>query len=129
MEKKGFGVAVALIACASLFAGFPSVAQAQTQWSKNGHTYELVTTPRTWNDAKLDAESRSYLGVSGHLLTITSQEEQDFIINVFGEPLREKWTGGFEIQGVWQWVTGEPFGYTNWAPGEPKTLMMKSCSS
>ena len=116
---KGIGGVGALIACASLFAVLPSVGQAQVQWSGNGHMYELVTTPKTWNDAKLDAENRTFLGVSGHLLTITSQAEQDFIINVFGEPLREKWTGGFEIQGVWQWVTGESFGYTNWAPGEP----------
>ncbi len=109
----------ALVACGTLTMGLFSLGQAQVQWSGNSHMYELVTTPLNWDDAKLDAEGRTFLGVSGHLLTVTSQEEMDFIINVFGEPLREKWTGGFEIAGVWQWVTGEPWAYTNWAPGEP----------
>ena len=109
----------ALVACGALTLGLFSVGQAQTQWIDNGHMYELVTTPLNWNAAKLDAESRTILGVSGHLLTITSQEELDFIINVFGEPIREKWIGGFNTQNQWEWVTGEPWVFTNWAPGEP----------
>ena len=117
---RGIGGAWALIACASLFAGFPSVSQAQTQWSANGHVYRLETTPRTWTDAKVAAESSSYRGVTGHLLTITSQAEQDFLINTFGGLLWDTYLGGFLDLGVWKWVTAEPFNYTNWAFGEPR---------
>ncbi|MCH8977737.1 MAG: PQQ-binding-like beta-propeller repeat protein [Armatimonadetes bacterium] len=109
----------ALVACGFLTVGLFSVSQAQIQWSGNGHMYELVTTPLNWNDAKLDAESRTFLSVPGHLLTITSQEEQDFITNVFGEALIEKWIGAFNSQDEFFWVTGEPWDYTNWDGVEP----------
>ncbi len=39
--------------------------------------------------------------------------------------LQGMWYGGFQPPGVtppnsgWEWVTGEPWDYTNWAPGEP----------
>ncbi len=31
------------------------------------------------------------------------------------------WLGGTDAgsQGNWHWVTGEPWSYTNWAPGQP----------
>ncbi|MHC4325138.1 MAG: hypothetical protein ACYSUX_12815, partial [Planctomycetota bacterium] len=43
----------------------------------------------------------------------------------FGDSLDWKWYGGFQDPSEpvpnanWQWVTGEPWDYTNWAEGEP----------
>lgn len=85
----------------------------------NGNYYELVTAPLGWNAAKTAAENRTFMGVSGHLLTINTQAEQGFLVETYGQSMREKYTGGFEVGMVWQWVTGEPFTYSNWAPGEP----------
>jgi hypothetical protein len=89
------------------------------RWSGNGNFYELVPDWRTWLKAKDEAETRSFLGAKGHLVTLTSPGEQSFIVDTFGEPLREASLGGFKQGGLWQWVTGEAWSYTNWAPGEP----------
>jgi hypothetical protein len=61
----------------------------------------------------------------GHLVTITSQEEQDALYLFFGSSLQGKWYGGFQPPDAlsadegWQWVTGETWDYTNWDPLEP----------
>ena len=110
---------LAVGACVAVSLGMSTASADPIRWDRNGHYYELLTSPKTWPQAKLDAEARTYLGVQGHLLTVTSQLEQNFIINTFGEPLRESWIGGFLGAQGWEWLTGEPFFYTNWAPGEP----------
>lgn len=62
------------------------VAHAQPlQWSTavggNGHYYERIDLPLvTWDEAKADAESRSFQGRDGYLVTITSQSESDFVV-------------------------------------------------
>ncbi len=117
----------------------------------NGHFYEAVTVSGgiDWSDAKVAAELRSFRGVQGHLVTVTTAQEDNFIATNFPEafpiipdprpegcpePLTVEnscggpyWLGGFqptgsppgEPAGDWEWVTGEPFDYTNWADGEP----------
>lgn len=98
-------------------------------WSDNGHYYEAVSVPSgiTWDDAKAASESMTYMGMQGHLATITSQAENDFIVQALGGPffLNGYFLGGFqpagspEPGGNWQWVTGEAWEFTNWAMGEP----------
>jgi len=95
----------------------------------NGNYYNLVDAPGiTWPDACTWAEAltRGVMGEApGHLVTITSQKEQDFLYETFGSDLQEKWYGGVQELGGndpddnWTWVTGEPWDYTNWAEGEP----------
>jgi hypothetical protein len=64
-----------------------------------------------------------------HLATITSQAEQDFVwdfvVATTGGSI-EWWLGGFQdVENEidpdegWEWVTGEPWVYTNWLSGEP----------
>jgi hypothetical protein len=87
--------------------------------------YELVQDPGiTWDDAKAAAEAMSYPDCDVHLVTITSEEEQDALYSLFGAGLAEKWYGGFDTtenspSEGWEWVTGEPWVYTNWYIGEP----------
>lgn len=82
----------------------------------NGHTYYLYTG-YTWQEAKDYCES-----VGGHLVTITSQEEMDFIVNDL-ESKSEKancyWIGLQRDGDSWKWITDEPFSYSNWAENEP----------
>ncbi len=97
----------------------------------NDHFYEAVTVPGgiNWLDAKAEAESRTFMDIQGHLATITSQDENDFIVDNFPEEVEADdfgyWLGGFqppessEPNGNWQWVTGEDFVFTNWDSGEP----------
>jgi hypothetical protein len=95
----------------------------------NGHYYERVDTPDplTWYAARDAAASMSYLSMPGHLATITSQAENDFIISALGGEfaLRAHYLGGFqppgspEPAGGWEWVTGEPWAFNRFLDGEP----------
>ena len=98
--------------------------------SSNRHHYLAVTVPGgiNWFDADAAARFLSFAGAQGHLATITSQQENDFIRVNFPSALKQfvgYWLGGFqppgspEPGGNWQWVTGEPFIFTNWNTGEP----------
>ncbi|MDX1944307.1 MAG: family 16 glycoside hydrolase [Pirellulaceae bacterium] len=84
-----------------------------------GHRYQFLPDKLSWTEAKLKAEQ-----MGGHLATITSQEENDWIAATFIRPLPlglGLWIGG-QYGGSprqWSWVTGEPFGFTQWHTGEP----------
>lgn len=108
------------------------------QWTTgaggNGHYYEFVAGTIDWTSAKTAAQARTYLGLSGHLATITSAAEQSFIATNLGADISpmHAWAGGYqdkmapdysEPSGGWRWVTGELFSYTNWAGGEPGSAL------
>jgi len=97
--------------------------------SANNHYYERVMTPSgiTWDAAKEAAEKRTYRGLRGHLVTITSVQEQAFLLASLAS-LKGYWYGGYqdvsapdyhEPDGGWRWVTGEPFLYSYWSPNNP----------
>ncbi len=97
----------------------------------NGHYYTFVRQSAWWADAKTGAEAYSFPGYHSTLATITSPEEQAFVMQQFGVNFGPEfgvspvWIGGrqpdgsLEPGGNFQWVTGEPFGYSNWGPSEP----------
>ncbi|HYW80446.1 MAG TPA: lectin-like protein [Thermoguttaceae bacterium] len=140
MSRLVFGLVVVL--SSSVFC---PMTEAAVQWAiedgGNGHYYELVYDKVTWPVAKTLAEQMSYQGVSGHLVTITSSEEETFVIeNVFSSLSQDDqfwmgaWIGltdneqygGSESSGRpdpqtdgWAWVTGEPVSYTDWRPDAP----------
>ncbi|MGD1873612.1 MAG: FG-GAP-like repeat-containing protein [Mastigocoleus sp.] len=83
--------------------------------SDNGRYYEFVEDPGiSWTDAKDAAEGRTHFGREGYLATITSQEEQDIIID---DVNGNGWIGGSdaETEGEWKWVTGPEAGTTFWS--------------
>jgi len=103
----------------------------------NGHYYAMgAPKAETWDEARAAAESFVFKGVHGHLVTITSAEENDFLSRNFN-PL-SLWIGASdaEVNGEWRWVVGpeagelfwlggadgQAFGYANWADGEPNDL-------
>jgi murein DD-endopeptidase MepM/ murein hydrolase activator NlpD len=103
-----------------------SVAATPVSYSGNGNYYDKISVSGgiTWNNAKTAAENLHFLNVKGHLATITSKGENEFIISKFGTS--DYYLGGFqpaggaEPAGGWRWVTGEPWSYTNWdTSGEP----------
>lgn len=98
--------------------------------SANGHNYELVNDAFiTWDDARDAAAATTSGGLMcpGHLATITSSDENSFVATQYpGSALSNKWLGGFQSEADassanvgWQWITGEPWVYTNWNTGEP----------
>ncbi len=83
-----------------------------------GHMYAVYAGPATWTEAKVYCES-----LGGHLVVITSQEEQDFIEEyvLTVDIAQGYWIGGYSENYPYdfKWVTGEEFDYANWAEGEP----------
>jgi hypothetical protein len=130
MNLRALGIQLltfSLVAAATLAQG-AGVILGQTTWtSGNGHTYAIVSFPeQDWVSASADVATT----LPGyHLATITSQAEQDFIWDFFVATtggIYDWWLGGFQPiepetdpAAGWMWVTGEPWVYTNWAPGEP----------
>jgi surface antigen len=106
----------------------------------NGHYYDLISPDVqnrtvTYQAAKAEAAGLTFNGATGHLATVASAEEQQFLIDnannfdikpAFG--LLDYWLGGEQLDksnepaGGWSWVTGEPWSYTNWHSGEPNNF-------
>ncbi|MFT6993802.1 MAG: hypothetical protein ACJA1P_000529 [Maribacter sp.] len=100
------------------------------------HYYEFVSDPGiSWTAAETAAASRTYFGLQGYLVTLTSQEEADFSgaqASGFG------WIGATDVavEGEWRWVTGPEAGiqfwqglangteltFANWNGGEPNNV-------
>ena len=87
----------------------------------NAHAYRHVIPPGgiTWTDAEAAAQANFLAGVSGHLVTINSQAEWDFVVSEF--PINYTWIGLTDQfqEGNFYWVTGEPVTFTRWIPNEP----------
>ena len=84
----------------------------------NGHRYDIFGNVDTWEEA--NQYCRKF---GGHLATITSREENDFVYyNVLLNSGNDSAYIGLtdaKLEGIWEWCTGEPLIYTNWADGEP----------
>ena len=86
----------------------------------NGHAYERITTTMNFTSAKTFAEARMYLGVRGHLATITSKTEQDFVAGI-----GVGWLGGQynATRTAFVWTSGPDAGqsisYQAWGPSRP----------
>jgi alpha-tubulin suppressor-like RCC1 family protein len=80
--------------------------------------YQFVAGDFTWTQAKADAEAKG-----GHLATAISKEEWDSISRTLGSAVMSKnlFIGGADpdLSGSWQWTTGEPWSFQNWASGQP----------
>jgi hypothetical protein len=73
--------------------------------------------------ARVIASRRTYLDLPGHLATLTSQEENDFVAQTF--QVGGFWFGGVQSRQAtqtdsgWRWITGEPWDFTHWGGSEP----------
>jgi len=102
-------------------------------WPANGHYYLAVCAPEGIN---WQAASDAATAMGGHLATATSAAENNFIFTLIDYPdywtdpdpwgnVHGPWLGGLqppgspEPAGGWQWVTGEPWDFTNWNWDEP----------
>lgn len=109
-------IAVFLVACPCivLASGAASTSIPDDASVYNGHSYKVYTQKKSWSDAQAYCES-----LGGHLVTITSQEEQDFVSSLVTKKDVAAWIGASWVDNQFLWVTGEPFNYTNWDQGEP----------
>jgi hypothetical protein len=109
------------------------------QWAPaaggNGHFFQAVSVPNgiNWADAEAVAVAHG-----GHLATITSSAENNFVFSLIDDPKYwtrlsgwpqynlGPWLGGFKSPDSrrpdegWQWLNNDgPFNFTAWAPGHP----------
>lgn len=121
---------------AVFFALAPMAANADPVLGPNGHYYEVIPAAAiAWDDANALAgseELKNQWGIAGHLATLTSQEERDFV-----EALRQAsglgqvWIGGFQLDNQatpaegWYWVEEDEINPAtlitdfNWNAAEP----------
>jgi len=79
--------------------------------------YALFDYGATWKEARTLCED-----IGGRLVTITSAEEQQVVESLITNGTKNcYWLGGTDegAEGVWKWITGEAFEYTNWDPRQP----------
>ncbi|NXW24945.1 PGCB protein, partial [Circaetus pectoralis] len=86
--------------------------------SFQGACYKHFSTRRSWEDA--ETQCRHY---GGHLATVLTPEEQDFINDQYRE---YQWIGLNDrtIEGDFQWSDGSPLLYENWHPGQPDSYFL-----
>jgi len=114
------------------FLGGAGVANAvPVQWSVNGHYYDVVSSKDyvSWDEANRDSQTLEHNGLSGHLVTLTSAAENDFVWQLLSaasaDDFDRYWLGGYQVDGAsepvggWTWVTTEVWDYENWHVGEP----------
>ena len=90
----------------------PNIVGFSQQTNYNGHSYYRSNGSMTWTNAK-----QACINMGGHLVTITSLSENNFVFNTWPSG----WIGFTDevVEGQWRWVTGESVTYTNWNGGEP----------
>src|SRR5262245_38168310 len=85
----------------------------------NGQYYLLTRKALIWDEAAAAAVT-----FGGHLASVNSQAEQDFLVNNFlsgANQNRTLWIGLTDQakEGVFVWTSGEPLTFTDWSAGEP----------
>ena len=90
----------------------PNIVGFTQQTNYNGHSYYRSNGSMTWTNAR-----QACINMGGHLVTITSAAENNFVFNTWPSG----WIGFTDeaVEGQWRWVTGELVTYTNWNGGEP----------
>ncbi|MEW4490952.1 lectin-like protein [Thalassoglobus sp. JC818] len=106
----------------------------------NGHYYGLYFSEDiTWTEADALASQLRYRGSHGHLVSITSAAENAFVETTFGSLIGDPnapgglfpfvdgiraWIGLTDVlsEGDFQWTTGEPAPFSDWAGPEPNNL-------
>lgn len=70
-----------------------------------GHYYEYVSYSSSWTEAKANADTKTMEGLQGYLATITSEEENNFLMEKIQA---DAWIGASDaaVEGEWRWVTG-----------------------
>lgn len=106
----------------------PLVVATPIMFGSNYYEYVEVADPyvgdnNSWATASASASTSIYNGISGHLATITSQGENDFLMSLVTtnySTVAGAWLGGKAPEG---WIVGpeagQSFSYTNWGGIEP----------
>jgi hypothetical protein len=93
----------------------------------NGNYYEYVLDGGlSWDAARDAAAARTFKGIQGRLVSITTSSENFFVNRLrffHNQQDMRAWVGLFDASGTgaYSWLGGEAMTYTNWSVGEPTT--------
>jgi len=95
------------------------LAQDAVQWrvedGGNGHWYRFVPIVMPWSAARSTA-----IAAGGDLACLTSAPENNFARSILlPQEIAVGYMGAYRDAQGWHWVSGEPWAFTNWNPGEP----------
>ena len=116
---------VSFVAALSTFARSASAMDMCGSSYVDNHYYKVMefTGLTTWDDARDAAESMTFCGVTGHLVSITSASENVVVTSAVAQcgVYRVSFIGlsDHQTEGTFEWVTGEPYGYHNFCGKEP----------
>ncbi len=107
-----------------LVLGLSTAGAVPIQWSSavggNDHFYDLILSDDviSWHESQAAAQA-----AGGYLASITSSAENDFVTALTGGV--EAYIGATDegLEGTFVWINGDPFGFANWAFGEPNDDM------
>lgn len=128
MKKKLFLLLIVVLVLSLVTIPAFSANGDPIQWKMasggNGHWYQLSPRPVYGLDDAIGlAASTTWLGQPGYVVSILSEGEKDFLVDIFGS--EELYLIGYtdrDEEGIWSWVSGEPSGYEFWASGEPNNF-------
>jgi PEP-CTERM motif len=108
------------------FAAAP-VSAAPIQFSGNGHYYELAAPANSWNLAASNAAASTFLGSSGHLVTMSDPGEWNFVVSNFFDNASTRYYlgmhlksgGSLTVSADYEWIDGSLMTESRWGPGQP----------
>lgn len=124
LTKKIFSLILAVVIMLPVSSTFMSSGAATRSIPSdaqeyNGHWYKHFNISMLWSEARIFCEN-----LGGHLITITTYQEQDFAFELIKNGSKSRYWIGLtdeNIEGMYEWVTGEPYSHDPyyWAAGEP----------
>ena len=107
-----------------------------------GHYYEYILGTLNWNDANAAASAKTFYGLKGYLVTITSEAENSCVASIMADQNVSSiraWVGAADVteEAKWVWATGPEagtifsigaypdvieVGYSNWDAEEPNNF-------
>ncbi|XP_075172279.1 macrophage mannose receptor 1-like [Anomaloglossus baeobatrachus] len=113
-----------------LFGFCPSKSSSDGWWttdSVTGANYQINSdSALTWYQARRSCQQQD-----AKLLSITELHEQSFISGSTNGLTTALWIGlySLNLSAGWRWVSGHPFRYLNWLPGNPSKEPGTSCGA
>ncbi len=85
--------------------------------------FVLVSTPRTWADARAFC-----IGLGGRLADVRNSTENQALIPLVGTN-PSTWLGGSDAvtEGSWVWTDGVPFSFNAWGENQPSNVLGENC--
>ena len=107
----------------------PEISGFVYKGSHNDHLYYISENELTWDEADSIISN-----TEGHMVTISSSAENEFLLKILDEVTdapNNGWIGltDRDNEGEFKWVNNESLAFTNWNEGEPNDEAFGGCKN